>query len=351
MSFKVFRKRREVSYHTWREEGEDEEFLPQQDDIARQVSDEERPRFLLGSDSPDGRTFLYGATGDEEILLDCFYLGSYDMTGRSVKGRGCIDEPAGTIWKQTQETSTDSFGVPTRRGSGSRPRRKNSLPSNTLHFCRPKYVRLVAGTEDLKVVDNHTDEVLVSYSYRWISFTGTHPKYSRMFCFVAWEPKCKTPYCHAFKCEDVTSARSTAVKLSSIFKQKCQEILGKGNEHVVASSGTVCPMPRPVLRKSMSVQHCQWLWHDYIIVQWTIAQFSTTYSLSLSIHTLTSIVMIIMYVLSVQFVTCTLFIHVFLTSVLDHHCTHKQYTYKVWQNNNCVYFILIIINNNDSLSF
>ena len=258
MSFKVFRKRKEVSYHTWQEEeGEDEEFLPQHNiAVTRQVSDEERPRFLLGSDSPDGRTFLYGATGDEEILLDCFYLGSYDMTGRTVKGRGCIDEPAATIWKQTQESTGDMLGTSNRRGSLSRQRRKNSLPSSTLHFCRPKYVRLVAGTEDLKVVDNHTDEVLVSYSYRWISFTGTHPKYSRMFCFVAWEPKCKIPYCHAFKCEDISSARSTAIKLSSIFKQKCQEILGKGSQHV-PQTGASCLVPRPVLRKSISVEHCQ----------------------------------------------------------------------------------------------
>lgn len=249
----VFKKRKEPSYRTWHEEDEEEESTGL---IEVECTVSERARFLLGEDLPDGacRSYLYGATGDkEQVLLDCFYLGSYDMTGRTIKGRGCINEPAAIIWKQTQQ---DSVGI----GPSGKVKRKNSLPSITLHDCRPKYVRLVACSDDLKVVDNYTEEILVSFSYRWISFTGTHPKYNRMFCFIAWEPKNKTPYCHAFKCEDATSARMTALKLSNVFKRKCQELLGRTSAEIEATAGiTSCStLPRtvPVLHKSLSMQRC-----------------------------------------------------------------------------------------------
>ena len=247
---RVFKRRRDHSYHTWTEDHEDSEEstgLIEVHNVECNVS--ERARFLLGEDMVDHgmcrTSYLYGATsGEEQILLDCFYLGSYDMTGRTIKGRGCINEPGAVIWKQTQQEATIS-------SSTGKMRRKNSLPSLALHDCRPKYVRLVAGRDDLKVVDNYTEEILVSFSYRWISFTGTHPKYNRMFCFIAWEPKNRTPYCHAFKCEDATSARSTALNLSNVFKRKCQEFLAK-----TETCGSSATLPRAVLHKSISMQEC-----------------------------------------------------------------------------------------------
>lgn len=39
----------------------------------------------------------------EQNLVECFYLGSTDMTGLEIKGRGCIDYPAGLIWEQSQQ--------------------------------------------------------------------------------------------------------------------------------------------------------------------------------------------------------------------------------------------------------
>jgi hypothetical protein len=239
MASRVFKKR--PSYQSWNEMQDEGEQCTNLIQVECTVN-ETATRFLLGEDFTDGtcRTYSYGATLDEQVLADCFYLGSYDMTGRSVTGRGCINEPAAMIWKQTQMETT---------GSTKKMRRKNSLPSSTLHACRPKYVRLVACPDDLKVVDNYTEEILVSFSYRWISFTGTHPKYNRMFCFIAWEPKNRTPYCHAFKCEDACSARTSALDLSDVFKRKCEEILGKGEAELSAI--------RPVFNKSISLHSCQ----------------------------------------------------------------------------------------------
>lgn len=234
MALKVFKRRKETPYQMCQEEEEEESCLIELD-LDCHV--QERAQFLLGDDSPDGRTYLYGATGEEQqVLTDCFYLGSYDMSGRAIKGRGCIDEPAALIWKQTQQDTGPQGRV---------MRRKHSLPSLALTDCRPKYIRIVLTSEELKVVDNYSEEVLVSFCYRWISFTGTHPKHTRMFCFIAWEPKRKTPYCHAFKCEDATSAKATALELSNVFKRKCQELLLQPETHT----------SRPVLRKALSFQH------------------------------------------------------------------------------------------------
>jgi len=47
-------------------------------------------------------------------LAECFYLGSFDMSSMALRGRGCIDTPAGAIWKQSQEDQV-------------KPKRKTSL--------------------------------------------------------------------------------------------------------------------------------------------------------------------------------------------------------------------------------
>ena len=236
-ALRVFKRRRQTPYQTWFEDNEDEytcqTSLIEVDLECTLEQPTEKIHFLLGEDETDSRLptgRLYGSIDkDEQVLLDCFYLGSHSMVGRNITGRGCIDAPAAQIWRQTQETKS--------------VRRKSSLPAE----YRPKYVRLVAGKEELKVVDNYSEDTLVKFSYRWISFTGTHPKYSRMFCFIAWESKNKTPYCHAFKCEDEVSAKEAALQLSKVFQRKCREIM----------VGTpISSNPTPVLRKSMSLQQC-----------------------------------------------------------------------------------------------
>ncbi len=154
-------------------------------------------------------------------LTECFYLGSFDMSGRPVTGRGCIDIPAATIWTQSQEDS-------------SKPRRKNSLkqapdlrvPLNSLvSVCKPpKFVRLVATADDLEVYDDSTDELTSQFSFSKISFVGTHPKYSKLFAFIGVPKDSHTPFCHAFKCVNKEKADYTAESLSDIFSRKIQAI-------------------------------------------------------------------------------------------------------------------------------
>ena len=185
-------------------------------------------KFLLCEDT-DGilQSDRHGTAREagECTLTDCFYLGSYDMTGRVVKGQGCIDEPAAHIWQQTQLSRSNSSKSSSNISLRKPPRRRASLPNKLREYC-PKYVRLVACSEQLRIVDNHTEEVLVAFKYQCISFTGTHPKYGCLFCFVAWESKQRTPYCHVFKCENSDSASSTAHELSKVFQRKCRELIG-----------------------------------------------------------------------------------------------------------------------------
>lgn len=154
----------------------------------------------------------------EHNLVECFYLGSSDMTGLEIRGRGCIDRPAASIWEHTQD---------------GKPKRKNSWPIRH-HYdstasgsgLRPRYVKLVTGPEALQVHDNSNNQLLTQFSYRKISFVGTHPKYTRLFAFIAEASAPATrPYCHAFKCEDHVAAKQAACALSDLFNKKIQELL------------------------------------------------------------------------------------------------------------------------------
>lgn len=228
MAFKVF-KRRSSSYHAWQEDIDGvrctDTLLESETDADVYPSSRKIPTVSEETDST-----TYGSVGIEErVLLDCFYLGSFNMTGKTVTGRGCIDEPAAQIWRHTQEEC--------------KARRKNSMPLELIE-CKPKYVRLVSGKDHLKIIDQYSEQNLLMFSHRCISFTGTHHKYTKMFCFIAWEPKDKTPYCHAFKCEDSLSAKAGALNLSNIFKRKSREMLSQSSS------------PRHTLRKTKSLQRC-----------------------------------------------------------------------------------------------
>ena len=153
---------------------------------------------------------LTGSVNGEGIqLTDCFYLGSYDMTGMTIRGRGCIDFPAGYLWENTQENT--------------QRRRKNSLPTKFDSY-RPKYVRLIAGKNDLQVFDCYSNNLTVEFGYNTIAFVGTHPKHTRLFAFIAQAKGKQTPFCHAFKCEDKESASTTANTLSNVFQKKVEEM-------------------------------------------------------------------------------------------------------------------------------
>lgn len=152
----------------------------------------------------------------EHSLVECFYLGSANMSGLEIRGRGCIDRSAANIWEQTQDR---------------KPKRKNSWPmrhqydSAASNGFKPRYVKLVTGPSALQVHDNSSNQLITQFSYRKISFVGTHPKYTRLFAFIAEASETPTPFCHAFKCEDKDSAKQAACALSDLFNKKIQELL------------------------------------------------------------------------------------------------------------------------------
>lgn len=228
----VFKRKRNNPYLHWQDEDSllDDERPPNQnpaiqsreENIGAPLGDWQSTNQTDGdADTPSASTTpvttptelditLTGTVDGEGIhLTDSFYLGSYDMTGMTIRGRGCIDFPAGYLWENTQENT--------------HRRRKNSLP-NKFDSYRPKYVRLVAGKNDLQVFDCYTNNLIVEFGYNTIAFVGTHPKHTRLFAFIAQAKGKRTPFCHAFKCEDKETATTTANTLSSVFQKKVEEM-------------------------------------------------------------------------------------------------------------------------------
>ena len=158
------------------------------------------------------------------ILVESFYLGAYDMQGRVIRGRGCIDAPAGELWQQTQEDANR--------------KRRRSVPPKRDAF-RPRYVKLVAGTDELEMRDVYSEEKITSFPYAQISFVGTHPKYDRLFAFIAHESGKKGPFCYAFKCEDKLSACNTAQQLDGVFHQRCRELYAQATAKSTVSTVAV----------------------------------------------------------------------------------------------------------------
>ena len=191
-----FKKKRKTPYESWEDEDS-----------------------VLDYDIHDQPAPVQVASNQGKPLTEAFYLGSFDMSGQPVRGRGCIDTPADTIWTQSQEID-------------GKPRRKNSLkqapdirvPINCLVSVSkpPRFVRLVATTEDLEVYDHRTEELTSQFSFSKISFVGTHPKHSKLFVFIGVPKDSQTPFCHAFKCANKEKAHFTAESLSDIFARKIQ---------------------------------------------------------------------------------------------------------------------------------
>ena len=263
----MFKVRKAKGYQQWEAD----------DDSGDPLMSNSEPALLLGgggagapatqfredNNSPDyDSSFEPSAPWISEILAECFYLGSYDMEGLSIRGRGCIDYPAGYVWQQTQQSDSSKSSSSSSSG-GNKPRRKNSWSPRqkydsaaTRGFTRStsgaphtsqstsseyttRYVRLVAGHDELEILDNNTAEKVNTFNYRKISFVGTHPKYTRLFAFVAETPQ-KKVYCHAFKCESKESADKTACGLSDVFQRKIKEIQAKKQQTIeITASATV----------------------------------------------------------------------------------------------------------------
>lgn len=230
MSAKPFRKitslvklrsRQETPYQTW------EDDHPDLADLPPPVANQPVVEFPVLSASPTDPT-----SGDrvlkpvvvqlESNLIECFYLGSTDMSGLEIKGRGCINYPAGLIWEQSQQDGK----------SKRKPVRHQQARTATSCF-KPRYVKLVTGPDALQVHDNTTSELITQFNFSKISFVGTHPKYPRLFAFVA---ESHTPFCHAFKCEDKECAKQAACALSEVFNKKIQELLQSKKIQVTAQA-------------------------------------------------------------------------------------------------------------------
>lgn len=231
----VKRNRQETPYRAWQEDQEQVDNDSPAPPVPAKAT-ESVVEFPVLTPSPDPTPDpavdkVLGATNlpvqPEQSLIECFYLGSTDMSGQEIKGRGCIDTPAALIWKQSQQEEK-------------KPKRMNSWPTKhhqdttytttttTTSSFRPRYVKLVTGPDALQVYDNSTGEIITHFSYRKISFVGTHPKYARLFAFIAEtsNPCGSSPaFCHAFKCEDKDCAKQAACSLSDLFHKKIQELL------------------------------------------------------------------------------------------------------------------------------
>ena len=235
MSAKPFRKitslvklrsRQETPYQSWEDDQPDLADLPPSPPGANQPV-VEFPVLSASPTDPVGGDRVLGpvVVQQESSLIECFYLGSTDMSGLEIKGRGCINYPAGLIWEQSQQDR--------------KPKRKNSWhqQARTATSCfKLRYVKLVTGPDALQVHDNTTSELITQFNFSKISFVGTHPKYPRLFAFVAESPTSATPFCHAFKCEDKECAKEAACALSEVFNKKIQELLRSKKIQVTAQS-------------------------------------------------------------------------------------------------------------------
>ena len=211
----MFKKKHSSGYQTWEE-----------DDDGLITKDPPSPRPSSASPSDGGHETESGLGPSMKLrqgvgLAECFYLGAYDMQGREIRGRGCIDGPAGKLWQQTQE-------------NGSRRRRRTV--SDQQDMFRPRFVKLVAGTDQLEMRDVYSDQKIVAFPYARISFVGTHPKYHKLFAFIAHEAGKKTPSCFAFKCEDKRSACTTAQQLDGVFHQRCRELYAQATSRLSNAS-------------------------------------------------------------------------------------------------------------------
>ena len=228
----VFKRRKDAGYSAC--DGESEELITEESPclimrkaspLESPVESEEETEVFLDGEAVGLSTSCASAEGLR--LTDCFFLGSYDMEGLCVTGRGCIDDPAGQIWTRTQEQF--------------KPKRQNSLPARLPQSTdrvkvrpeRPKYVKLVATRNNLRVVDDRTDELVAEFSYKKISFVGTHPKHAQLFAFIGQPRGSASLFCYAFKCDGAASATKAANTLSRVFQERIKEL--KTQIHIQAT--------------------------------------------------------------------------------------------------------------------
>lgn len=202
MSFKAFRRSltnrgSTSSYHSWTDDPEAEDA-----DLDQPVAED---------NGPPG-----------PFKVDCFYLGSQDMTGQPIQGRGCLRPPIENVWSLTQEgkvrrSSTKqpphSSGSTNRPKSPPNPDREEGVPN----LSKIKFVQIEAGPDAISVSDCNSNETIIAFSVNRVATCGRHLGLPQSFAFVARESSGSTPFCHVFKCDDDETSKTLAEAMDKIF--------------------------------------------------------------------------------------------------------------------------------------
>ena len=96
----MFKVRKTKGYQQWEADESGDPLVSNSEPALLELGDAPATQFREDDNSPDYDSSLEpSGTWIPEILAECFYLGSYDMAGLSIRGRGCIDYPAGYVWQ------------------------------------------------------------------------------------------------------------------------------------------------------------------------------------------------------------------------------------------------------------
>ena len=183
------------SYHSWTDEPEDEE---------------------PGSDQP----FADGPPSP--LKVDCFYLGSQDMTGQPIQGKGCLRPPIENVWSLTQEGKVRRRSTkqpPHNSGSTSRPKSPPNpdCEEGVPNLSKIKFVQIQAGPDTISVSDCNSNEMIIEFSINRVATCGRHLGLPQSFAFVAREGSGSTPFCHVFKCDDDETSKTLAEAMDKVF--------------------------------------------------------------------------------------------------------------------------------------
>ena len=202
-SFKGSLKQRS-SYRSWDEEPED---ILLGDEINRSLSQEEATPL-----SPPPLSYC----------MDCFYLGSQNMSGKCFKGEGSLEAPIHNLWELTQENDKSLL----RRNSSKKKHKPlakaESVVESTPLDCETtqmvKFVQIRAEQDTLSIWECNANEKIIEFRMNRIATCGTYQKIPNAFAFSGKEEAHSDVYCHVFKCDSADRARSMAATLNKIFK-------------------------------------------------------------------------------------------------------------------------------------
>lgn len=179
----------------------------------------------------------------EPLKVDCFYLGSQDMTGLPIQGKGCLQLPIEKVWNLTQEAKVRRNSTKQPPHSGGSTNRPKSSPNpdseeGVPNLSNIKFVQIQAGPDTISVRDCTTSEMIITFSVHRVATCGRHQAYPKSFAFVARENPGTTPFCHVFKLDDVETSKSLAVAMDKLFLYhlRKRELAAAGTDRVCSTS-------------------------------------------------------------------------------------------------------------------